>query len=120
MYIVLVAILSVALVASLYVSYNLYTKNVILIAEVQSADKDLYAAINLVAFIRRMVAETYAEMKLIDKRGGFSSDDEVGIAFRSIYECVQQANVAMEYLTTIKENRDKHTAVDAGSEKKEG
>ena len=32
------------------------------------------------------------KMQSVDKRGSFSSDDEIGFAFKSVKECIEQLN----------------------------
>ena len=38
------------------------------------------------------LSEADAKMKVIDKKGSFSSDDEIGFAYKTIRECIEQLN----------------------------
>ena len=38
------------------------------------------------------LAEANSKMKAIDNRGTFSSDDEIGFAYETINECIEQLN----------------------------
>ncbi len=38
------------------------------------------------------LAEANSKMKAIDRRGTFSSDDEIGFAYETINECIEQLN----------------------------
>ena len=42
-------------------------------------------------FIERL-ADANDKMAQVDKRGSFSSDDEIGFAFKTVKECIEQLN----------------------------
>lgn len=98
-----VTILILVLVCALlgFITYNLLAKVDTLLKYVEEQDKELTSALNVVSFVHGLVAETFATMITVDKRGGFSSDDEVGFAFKAIYESIQHAKVSLDKLTKI-------------------
>ncbi len=81
----IVLIISVAVNLALgYVVYNLYYKlNVVeneFVKDTNIINKTLIAYENML----KLIIRCQTEMDLIDKRGSFSSDDEVGIVFKLI------------------------------------
>lgn len=107
--------LCMALVISFYISLNLFQKNKVLLKAVEEGDKNLYSAVNVVEFAQQMLAKTFATMKQVDKRGGFSSDDEIGFAFKAIYESIEQCKAAIDQLTEIKNKQDIKNGGDVNS-----
>jgi hypothetical protein len=76
---IVLIVLVLALLASIYVNYNLYRKNNILINLIQIRDSWV------VEFYRR-IKYISNELKIIDTRGHFEADDEVGFFFKNIKE----------------------------------
>lgn len=62
---------------------------------VQETDQTTY---NTYTFILKTLTETFAELQRIDKRGAFSSDDEVGFVFRVIVESIEHVKFQLEKL----------------------
>ena len=65
----------------LYVIFNLLRKVETLTEQVENLSQesqDIYEAIN----------KTYTEMKVIDTKGGFEADDEVGTIFKDLKEVI--------------------------------
>ena len=38
------------------------------------------------------ISIAHQKMEAVDKRGSFSSDDEIGFAFKTVKECIEQLN----------------------------
>jgi len=49
-------------------------------------------------YILGLLTHAYAEMLRIDKRGSFSSDDEVGFSFKVIYRCIEELKQKIEIM----------------------
>lgn len=49
-------------------------------------------------YILGLLVHAYAEMNRVDNRGSFSSDDEVGFAFRVIYRAIDELKQKLEAL----------------------
>lgn len=49
-------------------------------------------------YFLKMFNEAYSEMRRVDKRGAFSSDDEVGFAFKVIYRAIEDIAKKLEEL----------------------
>lgn len=47
-------------------------------------------------YILGLLTHAYSEMSRIDKRGSFSSDDEVGFSFRVIYRSIEELKQKIE------------------------
>lgn len=43
-----------------------------------------------------LFTEAYSNMQRVDKRGSFSSDDEVGFAFKVLYSAIQEVQTKLE------------------------
>ncbi len=56
-------------------------------------------------YILGLLIHSYTEMQRIDKKGSFSSDDEVGFAFKVIYRCIEELKQKLESLK-VEEKQD--------------
>lgn len=99
--IVIICILSVLLLISFYVIFNLNRKLLTLQDYVKARPNIEERAITLLHIIRKLIGKAYAEMKRVDKRGIFSSDDEVGFSFKAILECLQQLDFEISNVDKI-------------------
>lgn len=96
-----------------FVVYNLYNQSKQLeefIIGVDKREKKIYedAEKYYLAFLQ-LFTNADSEMSRIDKRGAFSSDDEVGFAFKVIKTCI--ANV-VEQLKRLKDEQENGTEDD--------
>lgn len=93
-YQIIVAVESIGLIVCLFIISNLlnqinqlenhsnrYVNRIIK----QGNDFDKYYE-----YLVKLFSETYAELQRIDKRGAFSSDDEVGFAFRVVQLAIEE------------------------------
>ena len=74
--------ISTLLLISIYVNINLLRKN----EDISDAFTEQQT---LISIFRRKVEDTYEDIKVIDSRGAFESDDEIGTIFESIKEAVE-------------------------------
>lgn len=58
--------------------------------------KEVQNTFNVYNFILIALSEAYNDLKRIDKKGAFSSDDEVGFAFAVILESIHQVKHRIE------------------------
>ena len=84
-------ILTILLIISLYVNWNLYRKVGIL---EKYATKFLSELTNL----KQRIEVASKVMNEADIRGSFSSDDEVGSAFKIIKDCIDYMNSQLDDL----------------------
>lgn len=78
---IVLVLLVLILCASLYVNYNLYKKYEMLEETALENEQFLLA-------IRNRVMNKVSDLKQIDKRGSFESDDEVGHFFKDLKKIV--------------------------------
>jgi len=61
----------------------------------------------LIAFIEALdtrLLQTYLKMKMVDKRGSFSTDDEVGFAFQEILQALKDLHIFINELTITQQD----------------
>lgn len=95
MELIIIAILAILLLISCYVNYNTYKK----IAVYEKYIK-IYNDVFL-DFVRRLKA-TDEQLKIIDARGTFQSDDEVGFFFTELKKIQILMNEFIENVQTLK------------------
>jgi hypothetical protein len=78
---IVLVLLVLVLGASLYVNYNLYKKYETLEETAQQNEQFLLA-------IRNRVMNKVSDLKQIDRRGSFESDDEVGHFFKELKKII--------------------------------
>jgi hypothetical protein len=91
------------LVLSVWIISNLLNQISILENNVRDGVKSEDKFIRVYENMIRIFTEALAEMKRIDKRGSFSSDDEVGFAFKVVLESIEQIKYQLE---SIRNNND--------------
>jgi len=74
--------ISVLLLISIYINVNLLRKN-------EDISDAFVEQQTLISIFRRKVEDTYEDIKVIDSRGAFESDDEIGTVFESIKSAVE-------------------------------
>lgn len=104
----LVAFLVIVIIVLSFFISNLLNQNKQLESEVKKLDKreeKLYIEIeNYYKIFLGLFTEAYTNMQRVDKRGSFSSDDEVGFAFKVIYNAIQEVQTKLENLKVDDEN----------------
>lgn len=90
--------LLVMIVGLLYIIFNLYNQ-VLSLEESVSRDSNIEErALVFYTTILTILGNTLVELKRVDKRGSFSSDDEVGFVFKTILETIEQTKYQIEVL----------------------
>lgn len=94
-------------VLSFFIS-NLLTQNKQLEEEVKKLDKKETKLYNEIETYYKiflgLFTEAYSNMQRVDKRGSFSSDDEIGFAFKVIYNAIHEVQTKLENLKVDDEN----------------
>jgi len=80
----IILIVVVILLVSIYININLYYKNSLLEKELQKSIKIEENAMTMYYAMLSLMVKTKREIDAIDKRETFSSDDEIGFAFKTI------------------------------------
>ncbi len=68
--------------------------------------KVLLEAENYYKIFQALFEEAYLNIQRVDKRGSFSSDDEVGFAFKVIYNSLKEVTDKLESLKIDDENEE--------------
>jgi hypothetical protein len=84
--IIIICVLTVLLILAGYVIYNLYRKNEYLTRYAENI-------IESIEIMRNRVLEMNSQIRLIDKRGTFESDDEVGFFFKELKNILMRLNI---------------------------
>tara|TARA_R110000822_G_scaffold128195_41_gene264026 strand:- start:692 stop:1051 length:360 start_codon:yes stop_codon:yes gene_type:complete len=92
---------------SVVVISNLLNQIAILEVEVKTIDDVENRAHKFYIFILGIFTTAYDDMERVDKRGAFSADDEVGFAFRTIMESIQQVKFQLEAMKVDNEENTK-------------
>lgn len=89
---IIIGVLFVAIVVCIYVISNLLKK----VEKYEEVNENMYHhLVEYDDFIETVQTETnnaYNQMKKIDRRGGFASDDEVGLVFKQLKAVVENLN----------------------------
>ena len=104
--IIALSITGIILIISSFIVYNLYQQNQQLeefISNTNKRESKIYedAEKYYRAFLK-LFTEAYQEMERVDKRGSFSSDDEVGFSFKVIITSIKNVK---DKLTELKEEQ---------------
>lgn len=73
--------------------FEKYIKTQFKTAQKKQEDFDKYYQ-----YILGLLMHTYSELQRVDKRGSFSSDDEVGFSFRVIYRAIEDIKNKIELM----------------------
>lgn len=87
----IILILIALLLASIYANFNILKKY----EKAEEINNEFAAVIDE---LNTSVNNMYQELKLIDKRGSFEADDEVGYFFKSLKEIIEELK---DFLTSI-------------------
>jgi hypothetical protein len=60
------------------------------------AEKKITLYEDFIRMTRRGITATITKMKIVDERGAFEADDEVGVAFKTLKNIVDELNVFLE------------------------
>lgn len=85
------------LVISIWIISNLYNQITTLERVVKDTDDRMY---KVYTFMLELFTRADSELGRIDKRGAFSSDDEVGFTFRIIKESIEQVKYQLLQMDT--------------------
>lgn len=89
---------TVFLIVSLYVNFNLYSKNSVLDEQVETINEIETRVIDLVENLLLTYIRILTKLKRVDSRGSFESDDEVGFVFKSIKTTIEDLKIELENL----------------------
>lgn len=98
--------LSICLAISIFIGFNLWSQNRQLEDIVQN-NKIEDDAIKLYQIILRLLLNAKSEMDRVDKRGSFSSDDEVGFAFKIMQQSIDTVIENLKKINTNEETGNK-------------
>lgn len=90
----------------LYFISNLFRQNNQLEQALKNTGKIEEDAFRFHLVILKLLNSAYAEMKRIDSKGAFASDDEVGFAFKSLQTCIYNTAQNLEALRKDLEQKD--------------
>lgn len=102
------AVLSIFILLTLFfawTTYNLFRQNQQLESYIKDFNKVEDDVEKFYRVILGLLTQTYAELQRIDKRGSFSSDDEVGFAFRVIIKAIESCKKAIENIQQTEETK---------------
>lgn len=84
--------LALILILSLYINFNLYRK----ILHYENIQDSYDKLLEWFTFFRAKIEESETRLVVVDKRGGFSSDDEVGFLFKEIRSISQDLKAIID------------------------
>jgi len=99
--VVTIITLSLLLVAACWLAFANYRKYV---KAVEYAENGFFVYNSFIASLYRKFQDTVNTMNVIDHRGSFKADDEVGAAFESMKECVDELD---EYIKRYVQTEEK-------------
>ena len=97
-----IVILSILLAVASYLAFANYRKY---IKAVEYAENGFFIYNTFIANLYAKFKDAHTNMKTIDHRGSFSSDDEVGMTFQAIKGCIDELD---EYLSRYVESDEKN------------
>lgn len=107
--IITIVILSLLVLVLGWTTWNLHSQVSVMeefIKKTNKREEKLYNEIeNYYKIFLGLFTEAYSNMQRIDKRGSFSSDDEVGFAFKVIYNSIQEVQNKLETLRIDEEEK---------------
>lgn len=103
--VILLILYGIALGVHWLVIYNLFSQNEQLESEVKKAYELNASNIKKTEVFYQLLYGLFVQAKMdldrVDKRGSYSSDDEVGFAFKTIQEAINQVKHQLETLNPI-------------------
>lgn len=98
-FIVILTISVILNIGLIWISFNLYHKNSQLEEVVKSMDKMEEDILKYHQVILGLLTNAYTEFVRIDKRGSFSSDDEVGWSFKLLKDLIKDVTEKMKLIS---------------------
>lgn len=99
----IIIILSIISLILLFFVINLYRKLISFEKYNEELETGLNGFGNFLIYIQSKIGQEYSNLKAIDKNGSFSSDDEVGSAFKTIKEIYENLDI---FLRNVMEEED--------------
>lgn len=96
----LIIILSILLIISVYINFNLYNKNAVLYDQLDNVNKLETQSVDLVENLLFAYIKILTKLKRVDSRGSFESDDEIGFVFKAIKTTIEDLKTELENLKT--------------------
>lgn len=91
-------ILSLIIAGLILIVFNLYNQVTQLEAVIEEDNDTNERALRFYTTVLEILSSALVELNRVDKRGAFSSDDEVGFTFRVMKETVEQTKYQLEQL----------------------
>jgi len=102
---IVVVILTLLLIVGAVVIRNLLIQNDSLVETIQiysnKIDSVEEEAIKYQRYYLELITKTYQELQRIDKRGSFSSDDEVGFSFRVLFTAIENLKEKLRLVEVV-------------------
>lgn len=98
-----IILLSICLIVLGFVTYNLYNQVNQLEQYLESTTKAEEDVEKYYQYFLGLFTKCYAELQRIDKRGSFSSDDEVGFSFRVVIQAIADVKNKIEAIRVEQE-----------------
>lgn len=91
----------ICLLVSLYINFNLYSKNDVLEEQVNNINKIETQAVDLVENLLLTYIKVLTRLKRVDSKGSFESDDEIGFVFKAIKTTIEDLKIELENLKKV-------------------
>lgn len=108
--IIVTIVLSIITLILGFTTWNLYSQVQTLEDYAKKTNKReqkvLLEAENYYKIFKGLFEEAYLNIQRVDKRGSFSSDDEVGFAFKVIFNSLKEVNEKLDTLKIDDENEE--------------
>ena len=92
---------TICLLISLYINFNLYSKNDVLEEQVNNINKIETQAVDLVENLLLTYIKVLTRLKRVDSKGSFESDDEIGFVFKAIKTTIEDLKIELENLKKV-------------------
>jgi len=108
--IITIIILSLLVLILGWTTWNLYSQVSVMedfIKKTNKREEKLYTEIeNYYKIFLSLFTEAYSNIQRVDKHGSFSSDDEVGFAFKVIYNSIKEVQTKLQSLRIDDEEKE--------------
>ena len=98
-----IVILSVLLVAACWLAFANYRKYV---KAVEYAENGFFVYNSFIATLYNRFKDTLTTMKMIDSKGSFQADDEVGTTFDAIKDCIEELDQYIKRYVETEEEKN--------------
>ena len=98
-----IILLSICLIVLGFIAMNLYNQVNQLEQYLEHATKSEEDVDSYYRYFLGLFTQCYVELQRIDKRGSFSSDDEVGFSFRIVLKAIEDVKIKLEKLRVEQE-----------------